>query len=129
MSDQAIWVRMLRERNWTVYRFGTSGKHGLFVWGSAYFWDSHTDVVIIKDPHTAVAYRTPPCHDVFRPVRVTRAISGPPERALREALSWPEPSLAEPRATTAPEGCAVTDDLGPVSIWTLTQRSDHQAEA
>ena len=127
MEDQGIWVRMLRERDWTVYRFDTSGKHGLVVWGSAYFWDEHIDVVIIKDPQTAVAYRTPPCHDMFRPSRVTRATSGPPERALREALSWPEPSRAEPRATTAPEGCAITDDFGSVSVWDSRQQSDRQA--
>lgn len=129
MNDQGLWVRMLRERNWTVYRFDTTGKHGLSVWGSAYFWDSHVDVVIIKDPEAAVAYRTPPCHDIFRPVHVTRIAAGPHERVLREALSWPAPSVAEPRAAAAPDSCAITDDFGPISVWSLLQRSDRQAGA
>jgi hypothetical protein len=87
-----VEVRLLLEtmtqRGWTLYEWGHNTNAEPEIRGAAYFWkDGAADVVLVRRD-SAVAYRTPPCRDVFVPEYVTEWDTGRPAHALRSALTW-----------------------------------------
>jgi hypothetical protein len=80
----------MTQRGWTLYEWGHSTNAEPEVRGAAFFWrDGTADVVLVRRER-AVAYRTPPCRDVFVPEYVTEWDTGRPAHALRCALTWDE---------------------------------------
>ncbi|WP_133906233.1 hypothetical protein [Actinophytocola oryzae] len=80
----------MTQRGWTLYEWGHSSGAEPEVRGAAFFWDNGVADVVLVRRHGAVAYRTPPCHDVFVPEFITEWSSGVPAHTLRVALTWDE---------------------------------------
>lgn len=80
----------MTEREWTLYEWGHNTNSAPEVRGAAFFWDDDTADVVLIRRDGAVAYRTPPCRDVFAPEHVTEWDTGLPAHVLRAALTWDE---------------------------------------
>jgi hypothetical protein len=85
-----LLLETMTQRGWTLYEWGHNTNAEPEIRGAAFFWpDGAADVVLVRNK-SAVAYRTPPCHDVFVPEYVTEWDNGLPAHALRSALTWDE---------------------------------------
>lgn len=108
-----IEIRLLLDkmtrRGWTLYEWGHSSGSEPEVRGAAFFWDDGAADVVLVRRTGAVAYRTPPCRDVFVPEFVTEWDSGVPVHALRAALTWDEygKERVQRPLVTPPPGCAL----------------------
>ncbi|MBB4907077.1 hypothetical protein [Actinophytocola algeriensis] len=108
-----IEIRLLLDkmtrRGWTLYEWGHSSGSEPEVRGAAFFWDDGAADVVLVRRTGAVAYRTPPCRDVFVPELVTEWDSGVPVHALRAALTWDEygKERVQRPLVTPPPGCAL----------------------
>jgi hypothetical protein len=92
-----------------LYEWGHSSGSEPEVRGAAFFWDDGAADVVLVRKTGAVAYRTPPCRDVFVPEFVTEWDSGVPVHALRAALTWDEygKERVQRPLVTPPPGCAL----------------------
>lgn len=99
----------MTQRGWTLYEWGHGTPTEPEVRGAAFFWhDGAADVVIVRG-HGAVAYRTPPCRDVFMPEYVTEWHIGVPAHTLRAALTWDEygKERVQRPLVSPPPGCGL----------------------
>lgn len=108
-----IEVRLLldkmTQRGWTLYEWGQSTDTEAEVRGAALFWDNGAADVVLVRRQGAVAYRTPPCRDVFVPEFVTEWHMGVPAHTLRAALTWDEygKERIQRPLVSPPPGCAL----------------------
>ncbi len=99
----------MTQRGWTLYEWGHTTDTEPEVRGAAFFWHDGTADVVLVRRQGAVAYRTPPCRDVFVPEFVTEWEAGMPAHALRAALTWEEYGKERMRRppVSPPPGCAL----------------------
>jgi hypothetical protein len=100
----------MTERGWTLYEWGHDTNAEPEVRGAAFFWeDGAADVVLVRRQR-AVAYRTPPCRDVFVPEYVTEWDAGLPVHTLRAALTWDaygKERIQRPLVSPPPSECGL----------------------
>lgn len=108
-----VEVRLLldtmTQRGWTLYEWGHGTGTEPEVRGAAFFWDDGAADVVLVRGRGAVAYRTPPCRDVFVPEYVTEWDIGMRVHTLRAALTWDEYGKERIRRplVSPPPGCAL----------------------
>ena len=94
-TEVRLLLDTMTQRGWTLYEWGHIRNAEPEIRGAAFFWqDGAADVILVRTD-SAVAYRTPPCRDVFVPEYVTEWATGRPAHALRSALTW-DPYGKEP---------------------------------
>ncbi|HEU5471792.1 MAG TPA: hypothetical protein VFV67_14170 [Actinophytocola sp.] len=123
--DLEYWLTELRRRHWTLHLGGPDPRQP--DWLAAHFaWPDCADVLILRDEHTATAYRTPaaPDTDLLAPDWVTWVYSHNPIWTLRAVLTLEPPGSPHEPCTLipAPPACHIpAQGRRPVTIRPLTQ--------